>query len=62
MKKQNIMADDAHAQISNTYNNSNLSKNSTKCLRAFMGQSFKGHFFGIIKNHNGKFLMLIIRV
>ena len=40
----------AHAQISSTYN-SNL--NLTKFLRAFMGQFFKGKFFGIIKKHNG---------
>ena len=43
----------AHAQISNTYN-SNLSYNSTKFLRAFMGQFFTRQFFGILENHNGR--------
>ena len=43
----------AHAHIFNTYN-SNLSKNPTKFLRAFMGQFFKMQFFSIINNHNGR--------
>ena len=51
--KENHNGGYAHAQICNA-SNSNLRQNSTKFLREFMGQFFKGQFFGIIKNHNGR--------
>ena len=38
----------AHAQICNASNF------FSKFLRGFMGQFFKGQFFGNIKNHNGR--------